>query len=461
MANAEEGEKEEKEQIAKTEEGKKEKKGEKDFYELALDEANKHGIKDLDNKDEGDGIIEGDDIIKKLADSTYDKRIDAAIKYVTDRAAEYLSKTGLETYSPKYLHLLENIQDPDHIGLHLIYSQFLTLEGIGMFTHVLDYNGFTKFKIKKGATGEYEIDISEENMGKPTYALYTGLESREERETLRRIYNSSWNELPTSLANQLKERYNNNNNGEVIKVFMITASGSEGINLRNTRYVHIMEPYWHPARMEQVIGRARRICSHTDLPDELQTVDVFVYLMTLTQAQIKSDASIELKRKDLSKQEYQLSPDKPKAKIPFTSDEALFEISNIKDNLNMKLLTAIKEASIDCATYSKLGMKEQLQCLQFGNPAETAFAYKPSITQDEPDTVSNINKEKVIKTFEEVTLGTGDKKKKYMYSKIDEKTGQLYDYDSYLRAKENPKIQPTLLGTLITRKDGSRVFQKI
>ena len=44
--------------------------------------------------------------------------------------------------------------------------------------------------------------------------------------------------------------------GEIIKVFMITSSGSEGINLRNTRYVHIMEPYWHPVRTEQVIGRA-------------------------------------------------------------------------------------------------------------------------------------------------------------------------------------------------------------
>ena len=60
--------------------------------------------------------------------------------------------------------------------------------------------------------------------------------------------------------------------GEIIKVLMITSSGSEGINLRNTRYVHIMEPYWHPVRMEQVIGRARRICRHKDLP-EAEVID--------------------------------------------------------------------------------------------------------------------------------------------------------------------------------------------
>ena len=42
--------------------------------------------------------------------------------------------------------------------------------------------------------------------------------------------------------------------GEIIKVIMITAAGAEGISLKNTRYVHIMEPYWHPVRTDQVIG---------------------------------------------------------------------------------------------------------------------------------------------------------------------------------------------------------------
>ena len=82
---------------------------------------------------------------------------------------------------------------------------------------------------------------------------------------------------------------------------MITSSGSEGINLKNTRYVHIMEPYWHPVRTEQVIGRARRICSHQSLPKELQSVEVFIYIMKFTKQQLDSDFAIELKLKDVSK----------------------------------------------------------------------------------------------------------------------------------------------------------------
>ena len=84
--------------------------------------------------------------------------------------------------------------------------------------------------------------------------------------------------MPSTLATKLKEINNNNNMGEIIRVLMITSSGSEGITLKNTRFVHIIEPYWHPVRTDQVIGRARRICSHQDLPEEFKTVEVFIYL---------------------------------------------------------------------------------------------------------------------------------------------------------------------------------------
>ena len=74
--------------------------------------------------------------------------------------------------------------------------------------------------------------------------------------------------MPPSLSAQLKERSSNNLYGEIIKVIMITASGAEGISLKNVRFVHITEPYWHPVRLQQVIGRARRLCSHQELPEE-------------------------------------------------------------------------------------------------------------------------------------------------------------------------------------------------
>ena len=74
---------------------------------------------------------------------------------------------------------------------------------------------------------------------------------------------------------------------------------SEPVSLKNVRYVHITEPYWHPVRIEQVIGRARRICSHQDLPLSERNVKVFIYLMSFTQQQLDDEASVKLKLKDI------------------------------------------------------------------------------------------------------------------------------------------------------------------
>jgi len=412
-----------------------------------------------EDKDEVE--LEGDQIIDNIGDSTYIKRMQDAIKYVEQHAAEYLSPRGLEMYSPKYLNMLERITDPDNRGLHLVYSQFRTLEGIGMFKMVLEHNGFTQFRIKKDASGEWELAISEEDMGKPTFALYTGTETKEEKEMVRNIYNGDWSKLTPAFARELTKISRNNNMGEIIKVFMITASGSEGINLRNTRFVHIMEPYWHPARMEQVIGRARRICSHTELPEQFQTVEVFIYLMTLSQEQIDGEASIELKIKDLSKRPYNTKLKSGKEKmdlVPFTSDQALYEISMIKEEVSMKLTTAIKESSIDCALYSKSGSKEQLHCLQFGNPSPNNFSYKPDYKKDTEDRSLIINKEKIKWKGQEVTL----RGKKYISRKMPEtRETYLYDHDSYMRALEVPGVEPVLVAIIKINENGEKELRKV
>ena len=413
-------------------------------YEEALKETSKKGTNDLEGE-AWDGEIEGDEAIEKLADATYERRIQRAIEFLKEHESTVLSPEGLEKYSPKYLNILENIQDPEHRGLHLVYSQFRTLEGIGIFKMVLEANGFAQFKIKKDASGVWNLDISEEDRGKPTFALYTGTESAEEKEIIRNIYNSDW-DMKSPITTELKQIAHNNHTGEIIKVLMITASGSEGINLRSTRYVHIMEPYWHPTRVDQVVGRARRICSHKNLPEALQTVEVFLYLMTFTKKQIDSGESIELKRMDKSKRTYKIHVEGKEDKeehIPLTSDEALFEISTIKEDVSSKIITAIKEASIDCAVYSRRGTKEQLTCLQFGEPSSTAFSYVPSYKKEEPDTVSKINKKPIEwrgKPYE-------FRGKKYIYRKMDKDRGNLYDWDSYHRALENPQVEPILIAT--------------
>ena len=395
-----------------------------------------------DVEDEREGEIEGDEILDVIGGVTYKERLDIALKNIEQHSNDFLTPEALETYSPKFLHILENIQDTDHQGLHLVYSQFRTAEGIGLFSLVLEKNGYARFKIKKNHLNIWEIDISEVDQGKPTYALYTGTETSEEKEMLRHIYNGEWNQIPESIGSVLKSKYHNNNMGEVIKVFMITSSGSEGINLRNTRYVHIMEPYWHPVRTEQVIGRARRICSHKDLPNPLQTVEVFIYLMIFSEEQLKSDEAIELKRNDLSK---------AIPKVPITSDQYLFEISEIKANLTAQLTDAVKESSFDCYIYSNG------KCVNFGDPTNSKFSYVPDYSEQQNDTTVKANKKAIEWVGKPITINNVE----YIYRRIGKDIFDLYDKKTYKRALEDASIQPLKVGTYEINERGEKVLKLI
>jgi hypothetical protein len=403
------------------------------------------GYKDADAIDRTIDELEGDEVLLQMAESgnsknpNYKTMIAESLDFLKKYKHKYLSLDALRKYSPKFLTMIENIEDHDHPGLHLVYSQFRSMEGIGIFALSLEANGYAQFKIARTSVG-WDLVTSDEDMGKPHYALYTGTEDAEEREIIRNIYNGDWNYIPNNIASKLKTISNNNNMGEIIKVLMITSAGSEGINLRNTRYVHIMEPYWHPVRLEQVIGRARRICSHQALPLELRTVDVFIYLMVLTQEQIDGEFGIELKLKDRSN----LPP-----YLPQTSDEKLFEISTIKENLTDQITKAIKSSSIDCITHTKSNMKEGIVCLSFGDPPNTKFSYNPNLEQDQNDTIANINMEVNNWKVKEILIeSTG---KKYML-RLD--TNDLYDYDSIIQAIKIPGIRPILLGKLAKNEEG-------
>ena len=393
-----------------------------------------------DVTDDREGEIEGDEILETLGGVNYKERLDRAIKNIEEHSNDFLTPEALQTYSPKFLHILENIQDKDHAGLHLVYTQFRTAEGIGLFSLVLEKNGFARFKIKKNNFNMWEIDIDPVNEGKPTYALYTGTETSEEKEIIRHIYNGEWDAIPESIGNVLKSKYRNNNMGEVIKVFMITSSGSEGINLRNTRYVHIMEPYWHPVRSEQVIGRARRICSHKDLPKALQTVEVFVYLMIFSEAQLKSDDATELKRKDLSK---------AVPKVPITSDQFLYEISEIKAKLTAQLTDAIKEAAFDCYIYGNG------KCVNFGDPTNEKYSYVPDYAEQQNDTTVQANKVAIEWTGKPITINGVE----YIYKRVDKDVFDLYDKEIYKKALKDTTIIPLKVGTYELNKNGERVLK--
>ena len=325
-----------------------------------------------------------------------------------------LSREGLAVLSPKYLKMLENLESAEHKGLHLVYSNFRTMEGIGIFKLVLEQNGFAEFKVKKNGS-EWEIEVTDPDESKPRFALYTGTETAEERELLRNIYNSNWDLIPPKIAETLKQKHNNNYYGEIIKVLMITASGAEGINLENTRHVHIMEPYWHMTRLDQVVGRARRICSHKHLPEELRTVQVFLYVCVFSETQLKNKKHIELMTSDTGRV----------SKKAITTDEYLYEGSLLKYNLHNQILKSIKETAMDCNLYSKSNKSENLICYgnQYGKVTSNDFGAYPTIDEDSREK-TDINVRETVASISKLTLNGVE----YIYKKS---TNELFDYSTY------------------------------
>tara|TARA_B100000900_G_scaffold395190_1_gene393332 strand:- start:265 stop:1158 length:894 start_codon:yes stop_codon:yes gene_type:complete len=266
----------------------------------------------------------------------------------------------------------------------MLYSNFRTLEGIGIFKIILDYYGYTEFRIKKenvGSSDIYKLDFENPYYtnrsffdkskpaitlaGRKFYALYTGKESVEDKEIIRNIINGNLSKIPASLRDDIVQRFyggdykrlqgKHNLYGELIQLLIISASGAEGIDLKNVRYVHIMEPYWHPVRITQVIGRARRICSHSDLPEDQQTVKVYMYLLTHNQELLSSDYGSQFTGlKEV--QDYDRVQ-----KRAISTDERLYLIMNRKKTLMEEFLHSLKISSIDC----RVNYEEKDKCFSF------------------------------------------------------------------------------------------------
>jgi len=376
--------------------------------ELDIDGTAKELIQDADiyaNQEDPEPVVNID----------YMQRIQVALKYLSDKPSEYLVPQALEQYSPKILNILSNLTNEDHEGLHLLYSQFRTIEGIGILKLILEANGFAQFKIKKKSEGEWTLDMPINK--KPKFMLYTGTETAEEKEILRNIYNSQWEFIPNGLRGELEKIHVNNFMGEIVKIIMITSSGAEGINLKNTRYVHIVEPYWNMVRLDQVVGRARRICSHHDLPENLRTVQVFLYISTLSEKQSNDDNNKELIIRDVSKLD---------KKTPITTDESLYEISRIKNDINQQLQKAIKESSIDCAIYKKTA-SDNLICYGYGKVTSNQFGSYPSLDVDKHQKDDMNVKKQIVRVRKIIIQGV-----EYAY---DQSNNIVYDLESYNQSK--------------------------
>ena len=127
------------------------------------------------------------------------------------------------------------------------------------------------------------------------------------------------------------------------QVLLITSAGSESLDLKNTRQVHIMEPHWNESRIKQVIGRTIRYKSHTRLPKAERHVIIYRWCSVF-----------------------------PKLMDNKSADQYLFELSKKKDGIFQSFNQIIIGTTIEQTHHSNQIINKNIQkgglVLYYNNP---------------------------------------------------------------------------------------------
>jgi hypothetical protein len=293
----------------------------------------------------------------KAGDNAYEKAMQETMDKLNERSADYLTIDALtESYSPKMAKALEDIQESP--GKVLFYSQFRTIEGVGVFRQVLLQAGWAEIVVGKaannaaattknawkvtGKAGPNGNALTLAELFAPAYdqkrfVIFNS--DRQKTEVLMRIFNGQLDLLPPYLRRTLEPFVGTskpaNLRGDKCKLMMVTQSGAEGISLKHVRRVLILEPFWNKVRIDQVIGRAARRFSHTDLPLTERNVEVRIYTSVFTPEQIAKSFTIATHERGIS------------------SDTHIAMTAANKDRILGEFLTSLKRAAVDCTILAK------------------------------------------------------------------------------------------------------------
>jgi hypothetical protein len=284
-------------------------------------------------------------------------------------------------------------------GPVIIYMNYIVLEGIHILKIYLKFFGFKHY-----------LDKSSKNFLR--YAEFTGEASKKEK--------SESNKLEVSEENKY---------GELIKIIFFSSAGAEGISMYHIRQVHIMEPFWNEARIEQVIGRGIRFCSHKYLPLDERFVDVYRYRT------IKNN--VETTREIVNKEVKMTTKIIEDDFLLKTVDYDMEKISRNKYNVLQSFYDAMKEVAVDCELFKNQNMgNKSYPCFKFNESSlfdkNVGPAYKESIEEDikinngSNSTNSITMKKKVIKI--KGIIDGKDESRDYWYNPEPEHN-TVYDYE--------------------------------
>jgi superfamily II DNA or RNA helicase len=195
----------------------------------------------------------------------------------------------LQKYSCKLHTLVKLLQNST--GKVFVYTNIVTKGGTSLIRHLLEANGYTQFS---GKSQQKSFIIFDSNVS----------------DSQRKLYLDSFNNK-------------SNTDGNQIRIIVGSQVLAEGITLKAIRHVHILDASWNMTSINQIIGRAIRNFSHSELPFRERNVKTYKHIAVNTQSNVLS----------IDKEKYILSTE--------------------KDKINTKVYRLLKRIAFDCNIHKK------------------------------------------------------------------------------------------------------------
>ena len=192
--------------------------------------------------------------------------------HILKKYGRIFSKEHISKYSGKIANICNIIQNSK--GIVLIYSKYIE-GGLIPMALALEEMGFSRYGEASYTKSLFKTkpvpDINPLTMKPDTPENNTGYIARYVMITGQKNYSPNNNadlKLVTDISNK---------NGEHVRVVLISEAGSEGLDFKNIRQVHILDPWYNMNRIEQVLGRAVRTKSHCNLPLKDRNVEIYLH----------------------------------------------------------------------------------------------------------------------------------------------------------------------------------------
>ena len=198
---------------------------------------------------------------------------------------EYLGK-----YSGKFLNICDIVRKSE--GIVVIYSRF-AWAGIIPLAICLEHLGYSREGTNNILKNPEIVKDKPKykDVSNPKYCILTS--------DKKEIMGS------TTINNLIKKINDDKNiNGKDIKVILITQVASEGLSFYNAREIHLIEPWYHFNRPDQIIGRGIRNCRHQKLPFEKRNVTVFMHASANDDAGMLKTETIDIHALRISTRKY-------------------------------------------------------------------------------------------------------------------------------------------------------------